>query len=163
MTADTAPFSVTGSQTQTITLPAVATLTVTAGETIATGDLASRGVQIRWTHYRGPGKVTFTPAISAYGKPVTSETKVSFSEPGDYRFRAIATDGGLFWTYDVDVKVKASTSARLGQLNPSAGERFVRPRGSVVRELGGAAIIQPSWLARETARLLLCSIHAELF
>jgi hypothetical protein len=107
VSADTAPFSLSGSQTQTITLPAVAILKVTAAETVASRDLASRGVQIRWTHYRGPGKVTFTPAVSAYGKPVTSETKVSFSEPGDYRIRAIATDNGLFWTYDIDVKVKA--------------------------------------------------------
>jgi hypothetical protein len=106
VSADTPPFSVSGSQAQTITLPAQATLKVTAAETVSSGDLASRGVQIRWAHYRGPGKVTFIPAVSAYGKPVTSETKVSFSGPGDYRIRAIATDGGLFWNYDIDVKVR---------------------------------------------------------
>ena len=49
-----------------------------------------------------------SPAV--YGKPLTSETKVSFSAPGTYRIRAIATDGALFSTYDVDVTV-----------NPSAG------------------------------------------
>ena len=108
VSADIAPFSVTGGEAQTITLPATATLTVKAGETVATSDLNPRGLQIRWTHYRGPGKVTFTPAIGAYGKPpVTSETKVSFSEAGDYRVRAIATDGAVFWVYDIDVKVKA--------------------------------------------------------
>jgi hypothetical protein len=112
VTADTPPFSVTGSPTQTVTLPAVATVTVTAGETLNTKDLAARGVQIRWIHYRGPGKVTFTPAVGPYGKPpATAETKVSFSEPGDYRIRAVATDGSLFWNYDIDVKAQASTPA----------------------------------------------------
>jgi hypothetical protein len=71
------------------------------------------GVQIRWIFYRGPGKVQFDPDLSpaVYGKPLTSETKVSFSAPGNYRVRAIATDGAMFSTYDVDVKVNPSTSA----------------------------------------------------
>ena len=46
-----------------------------------------------------------------YGKPLTAETKVSFSVPGDYRIRAIASDGALFSTYDIDVKVNPSKSA----------------------------------------------------
>ena len=46
------------------------------------------------------------------GKPLTSETKVSYSEPGDYRIRAIATDGATFSTYDVDVKVNPRASAQ---------------------------------------------------
>ena len=64
-------------------------------------------MRIRWILYRGPGKVQFDPDLSpyVYGKPLTSETQVSFSVPGDYRIRAIATDGALFSTYDVDVKV----------------------------------------------------------
>jgi hypothetical protein len=74
---------------------------------------AGQGVLIRWIHYRGPGKVHFDPDVSpaVYGKPLTSETKVSFSMPGMYRIRAIATDGAAFTTFDVDVKVNASTSA----------------------------------------------------
>jgi hypothetical protein len=36
---------------------------------------------------------------------------VSFSEPGNYRIRVIATDSALFSTYDVDVTVKPGTSA----------------------------------------------------
>jgi hypothetical protein len=36
---------------------------------------------------------------------------VSFSEPGNYRIRAIATDGALFSTYDVDVKVSPNNAA----------------------------------------------------
>jgi hypothetical protein len=72
-----------------------------------------QGVQIRWILYRGPGKVQFTPDLSpaVYGKPLTSETRVTFSAPGNYRIRAIATDGALFSTYDVDVKVSPSNSA----------------------------------------------------
>ena len=41
-----------------------------------------------------------------YGKPATLETKVSFAVPGTYRLRAIANDGQLFSTYDVDVTVR---------------------------------------------------------
>ncbi len=69
-------------------------------------------MRVRWILYRGPGKVQFDPGLSpfVYGKPLTSETKASFSAPGIYRVRAIATDGALFSTYDIDVKVKQSTS-----------------------------------------------------
>jgi hypothetical protein len=41
-----------------------------------------------------------------YGKPATLETKVSFTVPGAYRLRAVASDGQAFSTYDVDVDVK---------------------------------------------------------
>lgn len=110
---------ITGSPAQTLTLPATATLTATATDDglpkPGPGDRGGRvqGVQIRWIFYRGPGKVQFDPDVSpaVYGKPLTSETKVSFSAPGNYRIRAIATDGAMFSTYDVDVKVNPSTSA----------------------------------------------------
>src|SRR5262249_44267141 len=100
-------------------LPATATLKATATDDglpkPGPGDRGGRvvGVQIRWIHYRGPGKVEFNPDLSpaVYGKPLTSETKVSFSAPGDYRIRAIATDGALFSTFDVDVKVNPNPSA----------------------------------------------------
>jgi hypothetical protein len=36
---------------------------------------------------------------------------VSFNAPGDYRIRAIATDGAMFSTFDVDVKVNAGSVA----------------------------------------------------
>jgi len=114
---------ITGGPAQTVTLPAAASLKVTvtddglpkpgAGERGGKVD----GVRVRWIFYRGPGKVQFDPELSApvYGKPLTSETKVNFSAPGDYRIRVIATDGALFSTYDYDVKVNpggATTSAR---------------------------------------------------
>jgi len=109
---------ITGVPAQTITLPATATLRATATDDgfpkPGPGDRGGRveGVRIRWIHFRGPGKVQFDPDVSpaVYGKPVMSETKVSFSAPGNYRIRAIATDGALFSTYDVDVKVNPSTS-----------------------------------------------------
>jgi hypothetical protein len=108
---------VKGGPAQTITLPAAATLTATATDDGIPGtEVGGRrppGVQIRWILYRGPGKVQFDPDLSpvVFGKPVTSETKVSFSRPGAYRLRAIATDGWSFSTYDVDVQVNPSTSA----------------------------------------------------
>jgi hypothetical protein len=46
-----------------------------------------------------------------YGKPLTAETKVTFSVPGNYWIRAIATDGAMFSTYDAVVKVNPGTSA----------------------------------------------------
>jgi hypothetical protein len=104
---------VTGSPAQTISLPAIANLTATATDDglpkPGPGDRGGRvqGVQIRWILYRGPAPVAFDPEVSpaVYGKPLTSETKVSFRAPGDYRIRAIATDGAMFSTFDVDVKV----------------------------------------------------------
>jgi hypothetical protein len=110
---------ITGGPAQTVTLPAVATLKVTATDDglpkPGPGDRGGKveGVQIRWILYRGPGKVQFDPDLSpaVYGKPLTSETKVTFSAPGNYRIRAIATDGALFSTYDVDVTVNPSASA----------------------------------------------------
>lgn len=110
---------VTGSPAQTVTLPAAATLTATATDDglpkPGLGDRGGRvqGVQIRWILYRGPAPVRFDPDVSpaVYGKPLTSETKVSFTVPGRYRIRAIATDGAMFSTFDVDVKVNAATPA----------------------------------------------------
>ena len=100
---------------RSITLPAVATLSVTATDDGLPkpkpgGGRGGRaqGVQIRWLFYRGPGSVKFDPEVSpaVYGKPNTSETKVTFTAPGVYRLRALACDGSLFSTYDVDVRVE---------------------------------------------------------
>ncbi len=113
------PPVITGSSAQTITLPATAALTAKATDDglpkpgSEVGGRRPAGLQIRWILYRGPAKVQFDPDLSpvVYGKPVTSETKVSFRAPGAYRLRAIATDGWAFSTYDVDVKVNPSQSA----------------------------------------------------
>jgi hypothetical protein len=73
-----------------------------------------RGVDIKWIQYRGPGKVTFSPANSpvVYGEPVTLTSKVTFGAPGTYVLRAIANDGQLFTTQDVTVNVSASGNSR---------------------------------------------------
>lgn len=116
---DNKPPVVTGSSSQTITLPASATLTATAtddGFPKPKGPGRGgrpQGMQIRWISYRGPAKAQFEPEVSpsVYGMPLTSETKVSFPAPGIYRLRAIASDGSMFSTYDVDVKVNPDPSA----------------------------------------------------
>ena len=107
--------TVTGSSAQTVTLPATATLSATATDDGLPkpkpgGGRGGRpqGVQIRWLLYRGPAAVKFEPEVSSpvYGQPAKSETKVTFTTPGQYRFRALACDGSLFSTYDIDVQVK---------------------------------------------------------
>ncbi len=126
--ANNEPPSVTGSNIQTVTLPNTLTLTVTAQDdgipkprprtTTSSGNADAdasrepprrdRGVQIKWTVYRGPGQVRFDPETSAYayGKPVTLTSKVSFSAPGTYVLQAVASDGQLFSTHHVTVTVK---------------------------------------------------------
>ena len=105
---------ITGPSAQTVTLPNTLTLSVTAtddGLPKPIPDPTGRrqpGVRIRWIVYRGPNKLKFDPEIMSgrvYGKPATLESKVSFSEPGVYRLRAIASDGQLTSTYDIDVTV----------------------------------------------------------
>jgi hypothetical protein len=65
------------------------------------------GLQIEWILYRGPGRVSFNPPRTppAYGKPVESTTKVSFSSPGEYWLQAIASDGLLETPHNVKVTV----------------------------------------------------------
>jgi hypothetical protein len=126
---NTAP-SITGGPAQTITLPATATLTATVTDDglpkpKGLGDRSGKvqGVRVRWILYRGPGKVQFDPDASpyVYGKPLTAQTNVSFSVPGNYRLRAIASDGALFSTYDVDVKVNPNPSTSTRTSSTSGG------------------------------------------
>ena len=72
------------------------------------------GLRIRWIQYRGPGKVTFDPgnAPAVYGKPVDLTTKVSFSAPGTYLLRAIASDGQLESIHEVTVTVNPGASVQ---------------------------------------------------
>jgi hypothetical protein len=115
---NTAPV-ITGTPAQTVALPATATLKVTvtddglpkprAGEKGTDGQVTRGidGVRVRWILYRGPANVQFDPEVTpaVYGKPLAAETKVTFTVPGTYRIRAIASDVALFSTYDIDVKV----------------------------------------------------------
>jgi hypothetical protein len=112
--ADNLPPAMNGSPAQTVKAGETATLSVTATDDGLPKPLPDptgrrqQGVRIRWIVYRAPGPVRFDPDIMptrVYGKPVTFSTKASFSKPGIYRLRAIASDGQLFATYDVDVTV----------------------------------------------------------
>ena len=114
--------SLTVGDVSTVTLPGTATLTASATDdglpkpyrkTASNPDRDSqprrpRGVQIKWIQYRGPGKVTFDPSVSAiiYGEPVTLASKVSFGAPGTYVLRATANDGQLFTSRDITVNVR---------------------------------------------------------
>ena len=117
------PPAVSGDTTQTVTLPQAAKLTVTATDDglpkpapEPVGNESQRaakrgrepGVGIKWIQYRGPGSVSFDPEEQApvYGKPVTATTQVTFSAPGTYVLRAVASDGVLFGTHEVTVIVK---------------------------------------------------------
>jgi len=121
---------ISGDSNLTVTLPAPATLTVTAtddglplaragrvsvGPTpgvapVNTGpaETLKQGVKINWIQYRGPGQVSFDPDASPleFGKPVTLTSKVTFSTPGTYVLRATATDGQAFTHHQVSVTVQ---------------------------------------------------------
>jgi hypothetical protein len=122
------PPSMTGSSTETVTLPNTLTLTVSATDdgipkprprrpraaanadadtATATPSRREQGLLIKWILYRGPGNVRFDPDISpdSYGKPVTFASKVSFTVPGTYVLQAIASDGQLSSTHNVTVAV----------------------------------------------------------
>jgi hypothetical protein len=75
---------------------------------------------VTWVLYRGPAPVTFDPMrigivnAPAAGAPITVEplsgkasTKVTFTEPGNYRLRAYGDDGVLATPIDVNVTVLA--------------------------------------------------------
>jgi hypothetical protein len=113
---------VTVSPAQTVTLPNQATLVASATDdglpkpyrrSPSNPDRDSQprrpiGVQIKWTQYRGPGKVIFSPDSSAvvHGEPITLTCHATFSAPGTYVLRATANDGQLFTFHDVTVTVK---------------------------------------------------------
>ena len=64
------------------------------------------GLAVTWLHYRGPGRVTFSPMTT----PVQmvdgrAETTARFSEPGTYVIRAAADDGVYMSNADVTVVV----------------------------------------------------------
>lgn len=65
------------------------------------------GLAVTWLHYRGPGRVTFSPMVTPV-QPVDgrSATAVRFSEPGTYTIRAAADDGSYISTADVTVVVE---------------------------------------------------------
>ena len=70
-----------------------------------------QGLAVTWTHWRGPGSITFDPmtAVVQGGK---ATTKATFNEPGSYVIRAYADDGVLTTPADVTIVVGSETSAR---------------------------------------------------
>jgi hypothetical protein len=65
------------------------------------------GLAVTWTHWRGPGKVTFDP-MTIVVKDGKATTHVVFSQPGTYVIRAYADDGILATPTDVTVEVVAA-------------------------------------------------------
>lgn len=65
------------------------------------------GLRLRWALFRGRGPVQFSPETLglAAARETDAATSVSFSSPGQYRLRAIVSDGAAFATFDVDVTV----------------------------------------------------------
>jgi len=136
--------TISGTGPQTVTLPNTATLTANATDDGLPKPKAQRrrgveapkpeenltgipsiipaqlmrgpGLGIKWILYRGPGAVRFDPPAGppVYGKPVTSSTTVKFSVPGNYRLRAIASDGALETSYDFDIVVNPDPAAAAG-------------------------------------------------
>ena len=72
------------------------------------GGSRANGLTVRWIQYRGPGHVTFTnPATTGeYGQPVEATTTATFSAPGNYVVRAIASDGLLESPLAINVAVR---------------------------------------------------------
>jgi hypothetical protein len=69
-----------------------------------------QGLSVMWVQYRGPGKVTFDPPdyeVVVGGKVTATAT---FSEPGTYVLRAIASDSIEQTTENVTVTVAAPAS-----------------------------------------------------
>ena len=126
------PPEISGSGSQTVQLGKALTLSATAkddglpkpppdlprsktaaGVVTAAGGAARnrRGVSIKWIVFRNPptgGEASFSPEDSGapvYGKPVENKTNVTFTAPGSYWLRAIASDSSLETAHDVKVTV----------------------------------------------------------
>jgi hypothetical protein len=65
------------------------------------------GLAVTWTQWRGPGRLTFSPARTVV-KGGKAATEVTFPSPGTYVIRAYADDGIVFEPADVTVTVAAA-------------------------------------------------------
>ena len=91
--SNTPPVVKVEPQEQTLPSPGPLTLTLSAtddGLPMRAGKTV--GMTMDWTKYRGPGSVTFDPAIAKIvdGRAVT---KASFAEPGEYLLQVVVDDG----------------------------------------------------------------------
>ena len=72
-----------------------------------------QGLSVRWIEYRGPGRVQFSPdgyQSVTNGGSVTAQA--TFSQPGTYVLRAIASDSMMETTENVTVTVVAAQTSR---------------------------------------------------
>jgi len=101
--------TITGSADHTIELGKSLKLTASATDDGLPKGRGPRGtgVWIRWIVFRAPGNVSFDPERTprVAGKPVELTTEATFSAPGVYWLRAIASDGMLETNHDVKVTV----------------------------------------------------------
>jgi hypothetical protein len=118
------PPVLSGTASQTVGVSQPLTLTVSASDDArpkpAPGISVRRpqGLRIRWIVYRGEGPVVFAPEIMPERVPGSSSTFTStarFALAGTYRLRAIASDGQLTSTHDVDVVVQGPRSTATAQ------------------------------------------------
>jgi hypothetical protein len=70
-----------------------------------------QGLAVTWTHWRGPGKLTFNP-MTMVVKDGKATTSVAFSDPGTYVVRAYADDGILMTPADVTINVTEPAPSR---------------------------------------------------
>ena len=69
-----------------------------------------QGLAVTWTHWRGPGKLTFEP-MNVVVKDGKAPTKVAFNQPGTYVIRAYADDGILSTPADVTINVTGAAKS----------------------------------------------------
>jgi hypothetical protein len=71
----------------------------------------NQSLRVSWVQWRGPGTVTFNPAVVrvADGKATTT---VVFDKPGNYVLRGYAEDASIHTPHDVKVTVLAGGSER---------------------------------------------------
>ncbi len=106
---NTPPRLTVDTSTASVVLPDTLTLGAAVNDD---GEMERRRATsgVRWVHYRGPGRVTFTPSRTPFPQqpgPVAVETvtTASFSEPGTFLLRAVAYDGDWYDSYNVTVTV----------------------------------------------------------
>jgi hypothetical protein len=71
------------------------------------GGEPEQGVIVTWTVWRGPGAVTFSPALQRVVKSGDAVVTATFQKPGTYVLRAKANDTHRFVEKDVTVTVTA--------------------------------------------------------
>jgi hypothetical protein len=120
------PPAIEAGPDQTVTLPAAATLSVSAsddglpkrrgggGPSRLPGEppkAREAGITIEWTKHRGPGDIAFGAATQEVlgGKATTQAT---FSAPGDYMVSITASDGRMSRRTQIKVTVNAAPATR---------------------------------------------------